>query len=247
MHQVSGLLNANALNVGQISNSIGVFRMEAGTVILTNYMTAGDNARNALKVGSTYGKGLYSQEGGDLFAGEVLLGAGAEQFRVDAGATLTIIGSNGFVSAAPLSAASGFDFDGTLRFAPRGGTLTQQLTLAGMDLGGSTDGYSNNFSIATLDLSAFSPSNRLQLAAPSGVLDPALYVGTISPIATSALVSAFTVFYLPEFNQGLFFGAPQGIYALSGGGFLMPIPEPSVAALVPLGGLLVLWVRRQRL
>lgn len=246
MHQVSGLLNANALNLGQVSNSVGVFQMDGGTVVLTNFFFNTIYDRNALKVGSTYGKGLYAQDGGSVFAGEVRLGAGAEQFQVGSTATLTVIGSNGFVSAAPITSSNAFDFAGTLVFAPRGNVLTQQLTLAGQYLGGNTDGYSNNFSLGTLDLSAFSPSNRLQLTAPAGVLDAALYVGTISPIATGALASALTVFYLPELNQSLYFGAPQGIYALEGGGFLMPIPEPSALVCMIATACLFLSRRRQR-
>lgn len=245
-----GLLTANG-GTGSASDQDGfivnafpggsaVFRLIDGTVVVTN-------ANGTLGTGRfLVNNGVYDQQSGLVIADRLALGASLQSFTVDSDAELRLRGAAALSNASLLSVSNSFRFDGKLTLTPASGVITQTLMLAGLDLGGNVLGYSNNFSIGDLDLSAFSAANRLLLQSQHAAPNPALYVGAISANATNQLISSFTVYYLPELNQDLYFGAPQGTYALTGGGFLMPIPEPTAGVFFLVGVATVACLRSQR-
>lgn len=167
-------------------------------------------------------------------------------FSVGNLATIEIRGAAGVTNAMLAANAGAFAFDGTLKFDPAlAFAQTQTLLWAGQDLGATFAGFSNNFAIGTLDLSGFTSSNRLLLGTYASQSSTALYVRTISAIATNALISGFTVYYDGALNPDL----GQQIYSLNGGGILMPvaIPEPGSLALLAAGAAAVLLRRRRRI
>jgi hypothetical protein len=241
---VTGFLYANgngiggngALSIGSVAGSVGTFNQYGGRVVITNSFP------NAAVYVGVNGKAFWNQTNGTLLADRFQIGANDQQFIVGKNALIEIKQADGFSNTAPLSISNNFAFDGTLKFTPPTATSTQLLMLAGLDLGGSSKGYTNNFSLGTLDLSGYGSANRLQLIAPNSMMSTALYVGAISQIATNDLISSYNVYYLPDSNPELFAGGDQGKYMLNGGGFLIPIPEPSgllLFALAFLGGLVL--------
>lgn len=218
-----------ALAVGAQAGSIGIFTQSDGRVVITNSPGLGQNAEVRIGV---RGDGYFEMTGGTMLADRFVLGTNAKSFMVGPDALIEIKQASGLSNNAPMALASSFDFDGTLKFSPATATMTQQLMLAGIDTGTGVEAYSNNFSLGTLDLDSFGLNNRLRLVAPYQTASTALYVSAISSIATNALISSFNVYYDPQFNMALYNGAPMGTYLLSGGGFLIPLPEPGVGVLV---------------
>lgn len=227
---VGGVLNGRgALAVGAQLGSVGYFTQTGGRVVITNSPGLGQNAEVRMGV---LGQGNFTMTDGTMLADRFVLGTNAKSFFVGDDALIEIKQATGFSNLAPVTLASSFDYDGTLKFSPNTATMTQQLMLAGLEMGTGAEAYSNNFSLGTLDLSSFGPNNRLRLVAPYSTASTALYVSAISSIATNALISSFNVYYDPQFNMDLYNGAPMGTYLLSGGGFLVPLPEPGVGVLV---------------
>ncbi|MCC7517884.1 MAG: hypothetical protein IT578_01730 [Verrucomicrobiae bacterium] len=242
----SGLLTANgdgtsagALMVGAHANGVGYFEQYGGRVVVTN------GSLNAhVRVGDL-GKGSFNMTNGVLLADRVRLGTNLQQLAVGASALVEVKSTLGFSNVAPLAVSNAFSFDGTLKFSPVTATATQRLVLAGFDLGATTIGFSNNFSLGTLDLDGFASGNRLQLFSGNSLASTALYVQVLSPIATNSLISSFNIYYVADLNPVLASGGTGGSYLLNGGGSLLPIaliPEPGSLALVALGALLL--VRR---
>ncbi len=230
------------LEVGSDKTGAGRFVMSSGTLIASNIF-----------VGSATADGYYEQTAGSAIVSNKLVlrkGAslGAERFKVSSGASMTFKGFGMELAGSGSFLVDAADWDtlGSFIFDPLPGIVTQQLTVAGLNLGGSTAGYTNNFAIGTLDLSSYSAANRLQLVAPDTTVSTSLYVSVISPIATNALISSYDVYYLPELNPILFTGGDQGRYSLTGGGFLVPIPESSPWLLGGLASLLLAVRRRFR-
>ncbi len=213
----SGLLWGRGMSIGYEGGSVGVFELTGGTTSMTNNNTGGDIG---VKVGPT-GRGYYRQSGGTLNAFNVVLGTNAWEFQVGTAGVVRVIDATGFSNAAPASISNAFNLAGSLRFAPDG-VVTQHLALAGLDLGPNLYGYSNNFAVGTLDLSAFTSTKRLKVLAPSSLSSTGLYVGTLNATvatATNSLISSFNIYYDDVRNPGY-----AGLtYPLSGGGQLIPV------------------------
>jgi hypothetical protein len=195
----SGLLWGRGMSIGNVGGSVGVFELTGGTTSMTNANTGG--AVIGVQVGPT-GRGYYRQTGGTLNAFNVVMGTNAWEFQVGTGGTIRVIDTVGFSNAAPASISNAFNLAGSLVFAPDvgAGVITQHLALAGQDLGATFDGYSNNFAVGTLDLSAFTSTRRLKVLAPSSMSSTGLYVGTLNATvatATNSLISSFTSTTMP--------------------------------------------------
>ena len=217
----SGLLWGRGMSIGNVGGSVGVFELTGGTTSMTNANTGG--AVIGVQVGPT-GRGYYRQSGGTLNAFNVVLGTNAWEFQVGTAGVVRVIDATGFSNAAPASISNTFNLAGSLGFAPDtgAGVVTQHLALAGQDLGSSLNGYSNNFAVGTLDLSAFTSTRRLKVLAPSSQSSTGLYVGTLNATvatATNSLISSFNIYYDDVRNPGY-----AGLtYPLSGGGQLIPV------------------------
>jgi hypothetical protein len=246
---VSGLLTADgdsslsangAIAVGAVNGSVGTLNIFGGRVVVTNSAALGNNATVRMGV---RGQGFFNMTNGTMLADRFVLGTNAQSFVVGKDALIEIKQAVAFSNVAPLSLTNNFAFDGTLKFSPATATMTQQFQLAGLDLGASFNGYSNNFAIGTLDLSSFGAGNRLRVVSPFNLPSTGLYVHAISAIATNQLISSFNIYYEDVLNPAL----NSETYALTGGGSLIPIitiPEPS-ALLFACAGLWALFLRRR--
>lgn len=234
------LLLSGNLALGSDKTGAGRLVMNSGGLVASNVL-----------LGSSVGDGYYEQLGGTATISNRIVfqkgtTVGAQRFIVDDGATLTFLGLGMELAGAGslLVDAADWDTDGSFIFAPVPSISTQQLIVAGQDIGGNVLGYNNNFALGSLDLSAYDAADRLLVLDAGTFADPALYVETISPIATNALISSIDIYYLPELNPLLYAGGDSGKYLLTGGGFLLPIPEPGTAALV-LAGMGLLMIRQR--
>jgi hypothetical protein len=236
----AGVSGAGALAVGALNGSVGTFNQYGGRVVVTNSAALGNNATVRMGV---RGQGFFNMTNGTMLADRFVLGTNAQSFVVGKDALIEIKQAVAFSNVAPLSLTNNFAFDGTLKFSPATATMTQQFQLAGLDLGASFNGYSNNFAIGTLDLSSFGAGNRLRVVSPFNLPSTGLYVHAISAIATNQLISSFNIYYEDVLNPAL----NSETYALTGGGSLIPIitiPEPS-ALLFACAGLWALFLRRR--
>ncbi|NUN92431.1 MAG: PEP-CTERM sorting domain-containing protein [Verrucomicrobiae bacterium] len=227
------IVSDNAIRIGV--NGVGFYEQSGGMVAATNASATG-----VVRVGD--GAASYTQSGGKLVADTLTLFTNTSAFSVGSLGTVEVRGAAGVTNAVLAANAGAFAFDGALKFAPASASvLTQSLLWAGLDLGAAFSGFSNNFAIGALDLSGFSSSNRLVLGAFASQSSTALYVRTISALATNALISDFTVYYDSALNPDL----AQQTYSLNGGGFLAPvaIPEPGSLVLLALGAIAL---RRRR-
>ena len=129
------------------------------------------------------------------------------------------------------------------------GTVTHQFTWPGADLGAIASGYTNNFSIGTLELQAGGSITILDGNATSGV---GIYVETLELDGGLSQISSITgnganIYYDPAQTGNAYLN--DGTYSLQGGGSISPVPEPSTWAMLVggFGSLLVLRKRRRKI
>jgi hypothetical protein len=131
-----------------------------------------------------------------------------------------------------------------LRFA--GGSGIHNFSINGTDLGATLEGYRDDFAWGTLRLAASEHLTLLDSGLPGGALYTGNFVlesglGQIASINSNGL----NIYYDASRATNAYLG--QQTYALSGGGFLTPVPEPGVTALLASCVLLGLGrLRRQR-
>ena len=117
---------------------------------------------------------------------------------------------------------------------------------SGADLGNTWSGYANNFAIGTLRLGAGGVFNLLDgNTTPGG----AFYVGVLQLDGGLAEIAnihgnGMNIYYDP-LNAGNAY-LNGGTYALAGGGFIEPVPEPGTWALLAIGGFALLAGARLR-
>ncbi|MDH3458035.1 MAG: PEP-CTERM sorting domain-containing protein, partial [Gemmatimonadota bacterium] len=178
--------------------------------------------------------GTYTENGGyisdpsDNFFEDIILG--------ETGYLVGGVGDRFFVDGDFLSASvlSGVWQTRAAELIFQGGT-GHTLQYTGADLGAVGDGYADNFAWGVLQLGA---GDTLILGDGDAVPGAALYVdvlrleGGVGQIA-SILGNGFDIYYKPWLSENAYLGGET--YALSNGGFLMAVPEPSTAVLLGLG------------
>ncbi|OYV72620.1 MAG: hypothetical protein B7Z74_05265 [Deltaproteobacteria bacterium 21-66-5] len=135
------------------------------------------------------------------------------------------------------------------------GSGAHEFDLAGKDLGATILGYKNNFSWGVLDLTGLSGS--LALDSGNANFADAFYVGDllganfVNDMATNIFGNGLNVYYLAYDPQNDYLGGLR--YALSGGGFLIPVtqeassvPAPGTLWLVLISAPPLMWALRLR-
>ncbi|MBI5394589.1 MAG: PEP-CTERM sorting domain-containing protein [Verrucomicrobia bacterium] len=170
--------------------------------------------------GSFYNNGIYFSDPATNTFGTLAVGP--------AGALIGGVGDEFVIGGDFLN-----DSTNNMTFGFRYAGLTFQagshvFQLAGADLGTNVAGYDDNFALGTLSVS---PGGSVTLA--DGNPDnagTALYVDFFNA-STQQITSAFNIYYNPSLNPSL----NDQTYALAGGGWLIPIPEPGTGVLLMMG------------
>ena len=119
------------------------------------------------------------------------------------------------------------------------------LEWSGADLGNTWSGYANNFALGTLRLGAGGVFNLLDgNATPGG----AFYVGVLQLDGGLAEIASIhgngmNIYYDPLNAENAYLNG--GTYALAGGGFIEPVPEPGPVAAFIVGGFCLLVARHR--
>lgn len=235
--QTGGSLNAARVTIG----ASGDLLAQAGTVAISSKLTV---------------QGHYGSEGASNTFKDFVVGstgwvtAGADTFNV----------SGNFLNGS-LQANAWHTDEATLRLE---GSGTQQLALAGADLGASRSAYQNNFAWSELVLGS---ASQYVLTDGNGVSGGALYVGHIqlegglSQLAS--INSPFNVYYDPTVAGNAYLGGQTYAFG-TGGGHLIAVsapvlpqatamsiaggptavPEPSAVLLTVSGAMVLLWRRK---
>lgn len=207
-----------------------------GSGLLT--FTDGAFESGNVTIGTLYADGYYEQTGGTATITNLLTlrtdtsTYGASQFVVGSNATLTLTGP-GFAKAgttawlAGLLTPTNLAFAGSLVFAPASGVMNQTLLAFGQDVGNDRAGLTNDFAMATLDLSALDGEETLTVT-PAGNQTPnALYIkkllGLTPATAAARLISDLSLYYDPLDSPTL---GPGQTISLTGGGYLIALPSP---------------------
>ena len=208
---------------GNLTNeTAGSFNVQAQTNFYGNIYNWGyiKVTNSTLTLGSGYS--IIEESGGTLNNDPATISA----TTLNIGATSALQGSGGssFLLSGNLISHSTENITwntvgADLVFTGGGG---HQLYLTGADLGRTMGGYTNNFAWGTLDLTGQS----LTLVAANNIPD-ALYVGTLlGALLSGGQVSniygnGLDIYYNPDLAANAYLG--DGIYSLSGGGYLMPV------------------------
>lgn len=235
--QAGGALNAARVTIG----ASGDLLAQAGTVAISSKLTV---------------QGHYGSEGASNTFKDFVVGgtgwvtAGADTFNV----------SGNFLNGSLQPAAWHTD-EASLRLT---GSGTQQLALAGSDLGASRSAYQNNFAWSELVLGS---ASQYVLTDGNGVSGGALYVGHIqlegglSQLAS--INSPFNIYYDPTVAGNAYLGGQTYAFG-TGGGHLIAVsapvlpqasvmsiaggptavPEPSAVLLTVSGAMVLLWRRK---
>ncbi|WP_152606589.1 PEP-CTERM sorting domain-containing protein [Aquabacterium sp. NJ1] len=237
--QSGGALNAAKVTIGANGDMLA----QAGAVSVSSKLTV---------------QGHYGSEGGsNTFKDFVVGGTG----WVTAGAdTFTVSGN--FLNASLQSTAWHTD-EASLHLT---GSGTQQLALAGADLGATRSAYQNNFAWSELVLGS---ASQYVLTDGNNLSGGALYVGHIqlegglSQLAS--INSPFNVYYDPTVAGNEYLGGQTYAFG-TGGGHLMAVsapalpqamamniaggptavPEPSAVLLTVSGAMVLLWARKRK-
>lgn len=238
--QSGGSLNAARVTIG----ANGDLLAQAGTVAISSKLTV---------------QGHYGSEAASNAFKDVVVGgtgwvtAGADTFTV----------SGNFLNGS-LQAGTWYTDDASLRLA---GSGTQQLALAGADLGASRSAYQNNFAWSELVLGS---ASQYVLTDGNSVSGGALYVGHLqlegglSQLAS--INSPFNVYYDPTVAGNAYLGGQTYAFGTGGGHLIAvsapalpqamamgisggptPVPEPSAVLLTVSGAMVLLWRRKVKL
>ncbi len=235
--QSGGVLNAARVTIG----ATGDLLAQAGTVAVSSKLTL---------------QGHYGSEGAsNTFKDFVVGGSG----WVTAGADTFAVSGN-FLNGS-LQAGAWHTDEATLRLE---GSGTQQLALAGADLGASRSAYQNNFAWSELVLGS---ASQYVLTDGNNVSGGALYVGHIqlegglSQLAS--INSPFNIYYDPTAVGNEYLGGQTYAFG-TGGGHLIAVsapalpqamsmsvgatavPEPSAVLLTVSGAMVLLWRRKAK-
>ncbi len=132
------------------------------------------------------------------------------------------------------------------------GGSAHTMDVAGTDMGATTAGYTNNFAWGILDLNG--TKDALILGKGTGLaagVNGAFYTQELLLAGGTSQIANITgngvsIYYDPTNSANAYLGGRT--YALSGGGFVAPVPEPATVALLAVAGagMLLLGKRRSR-
>ena len=249
-------LNGFTNTVGEVQMSGGSVKTGAGTLKISGKLAASPDTSVTLSGSIQAGRlensgamrleiGLLSSESARI-SGNLSIGSGATaQFGTELNVTVhgALSGSAGarFIVSGDLISDSTESVWWNTTLAEvnfSGGSGSHKFSINGLDLGATTAGYQNDFAWGALRLASGESLTLLDAGLPGGALytgDLLLEggIGQISSISSSGL----NVYYDSSHGANAYLGSKS--YPLTGGGFLIPVPEPGSAALLSTGALLL--------